>query len=185
VLLLPVFQGLALGDSLPHVHPLFRWLLAVHIVVGIVNYLPTRFAWPALVFGLSQACFAFYYLPGGQGFTFFADPVAAGVVGLTFSLILLFIEGVKASAPVGIEKLWRDFRNMYGLVWGLRIAERLNAAATKHGWPVEFTWGGMIVKTESGTLEPEVQHRVERELRSHLRRFVSHEWIVKRLQGDT
>src|SRR5258708_2402224 len=31
VLLLPVLQGLAYGDSAPHVHALFRWLIAAHI----------------------------------------------------------------------------------------------------------------------------------------------------------
>ncbi|MGC3967192.1 MAG: hypothetical protein QM775_07420 [Pirellulales bacterium] len=79
------------------------------------------------------------------------------------------------------------------------MAERLNAAAKLHGWPVEFTWGGILVIADKNAassvgarpseasldaLDPAVRHRVERELRSLLRRFVSHDWIVKRLEPE-
>jgi hypothetical protein len=174
VLLLPVAKGWAFGDTQPHVHTLFRWLIAAHIVVGVVNYLPTRYAGPAVLFGSAQALVAAEYLP----WPIPRVPHASLIAIVCCAASLLWTNYL--ARPTSF---WRDFRDAYGLVWGLRVAERLNVAAKQHGWPVEFAWGGMIVKTESGTLDPEVRHRIERELRSHLRRFVSHDWIARRLNG--
>jgi hypothetical protein len=183
VLLLPVAQGLAFGDPQPHVHTLFRWLIAAHIVVGVVNYLPTMFAGPACCFGAAQACAARDLLPFPGGDSNLSDVAlllfCASLIGVR---VLLYRRGMNGP---GLHRLWFDFRDAHGLVWGLRIAERLNVVASKHAWPVEFTWGGMLVKTESGELDAEVRHRVERELRSHLRRFVSHEWIARRLSSTS
>jgi hypothetical protein len=179
VLLLPVAQGLAFGDDRPHVHLLFRWVILTHIVVGTVNYLPTRFVGPACCFGAAQFLAAQEFLPFAMPLT--STPWAVlGLLVAAFS-IASFLVCRGCALPPGLDRVWRDFRDAYGLVWGVRIAERLNASALKHGWPVEFTWGGMLVKSESGTLDDELRHRIERELRSHLRRFVSHDWIARRL----
>jgi hypothetical protein len=219
VLLLPVMQGLAFGDPRPHVHALFRWLIAAHIVVGVVNYLPTMFAGPACCFGAAQACAARDLLPFPLGNTNLSDVAlllfCAALIGVR---ILAFR---RAKNGVGLHRLWFDFRDAYGLVWGLRIAERLNAVAVKQGWPVEFGWSairlrrlsyqaiapvsGAAVETRSGTgllncpvpdavdtpsdvllspLPADLRHRIERELRSHLRRFVSHDWIARRLHNE-
>jgi hypothetical protein len=187
VLLLPAFQGWAFGDSRPHVHTLFRWLIAAHIFMGAVNYLPTRFAGPALTFAAAQTCLALRFLPGidvEKHLLIFASPVFAGSVGLFVALLWVRVGSqAPASFPPGVDLLWRDFRDAYGLVWGLRIAERLNASALKHGWPVEFTWGGMLLREGTTELDADVRHRVERELRSHLRRFVSHDWIARRMES--
>lgn len=189
VLLLPAFQGLAFGDARPHVHMLFRWLIAAHIFIGAVNYLPTRYAGPAVVFATAQSFLALRFLPGvdvGKHSLVHAAPVLAGSVGLFIALLWVKLSSQSSSrVPAGLERVWRDFRDAYGLVWGLRIAERLNASAQKHGWPVEFTWGGMLLRDSAAALDAETQHRVERELRSHLRRFVSHAWIVARMPETT
>ncbi len=178
VLLLPVMQGWLFGDQQPHVHLLFRWVIVTHILIGVVNYLPTRYAAPALFFGATQTLISAEYFP-------FALPQVARLWPITLwclcaSLIWASVAARRTRLTPGLDRLWLDFRDAYGLVWGLRIAERLNASAQKHGWPVEFTWGGMIVR-EGAELDAETRHRVEREMRSHLRRFVSHDWIAARL----
>lgn len=183
VLLLPAFQGLAFGDDGPHVHALFRGLIAAHIVIGAVNYLPTGFALSAVLFSAAQACLAWQFLWGiksEHALVGYASAEFAASVGLLCALILAIFQARRTAEP-SPDRLWRDFRDAYGLVWGLRIAERLNASAQKHGWPVEFTWGGMLLREGTAELDPATQHRVERELRSHLRRFVSHDWIAARM----
>jgi hypothetical protein len=113
----------------------------------------------------------------------------------------------RRQAPRGMQRLWSDFRDGYGLVWGVRVVERLNVAARRQGWPVEFTWSGIRVKepdeADNGgrragrpaaagpgkptanddpleRLDPAVRRRIRRELRALLRRFVSAEWIAER-----
>jgi hypothetical protein len=182
VLLMPVLQGRVVGDAEPQVHALFRWLIAIHIVVGVVNYLPTRYAVSALFYGAAQVIVAASYIPFEYAVS---SPCLAALLYWTIAAgWAAFAARRKPRAKTEVDLLWLDFRDMYGLVWGLRIAERLNAAATQHGWPVEFTWGGMLVKTESGTLDEATGHRIERELRSHLRRFVSHDWIAERMPSE-
>lgn len=190
ILLLPVFQGWAYGDEQPHVHGLFRWLLVVHVFVGVGNYLFTRYAPAALLFGCGQLALIAEYLPLGN----FPPSPARELLGLgAIALAILAAFGLtrvgaKIGPRLGIDRLWQDFRNAFGAVWTLRIAERLNAEARQHRWPVEFAWAGVVaVAAEPGTssdlarLDPALQHRIERELRSYLRRFVSHDWISARL----
>lgn len=205
VLMMPVLQGWAYGDREPHVHVLFRWILAAHVVFGLMNFLITRYAGPAIVLAAAQSAIAFSYLPMMR-LQKFTQPVLAGGVGMATALVWVSYIAIRRSVRSrGLQRLWLDFRDAYGAVWALRVAERLNAAAKQHGWPVEFTWGGILVidrappasepsqtiaparpsEAALAALPPEVRHRVERELRSMLRRFVSHEWIVRRLEtGD-
>ncbi len=182
VLLFPVLKGYAFGDYRTQVPVLFRWLIAAHIFIGIVNYLPTRYALPVSFFGIAQYFICRRYLPFSDGPHWndyrYAWPCL--IVAILWAGWSAEFDRAAVAAP-SLNRLWLDFRDAYGLVWGLRVAERLNVSATKHGWPVEFKWGGIVMKTESGELPADVEHRVERELRSMLRRFVSHDWIARRL----
>ena len=42
-----------------------------------------------------------------------------------------------------LEQLWSDFCDQFGVVWGLRVAERINATAAQNGWNVRLTWHGL------------------------------------------
>jgi hypothetical protein len=196
VLLLPVGQGWGYGDTVPHVHGLFQWLIAGHILLAVANYFATRFRGSALVYAVGAVLLSGKFLP------LLVDYGSAGVYWalICFPLCILGAAAIvwrSRRAPPGLQHLWLDFRDAYGAVWALRVAERLNAAAKLHRWPVEFTWSGILVTGDPNVatpndsrpneaalaaLAPTVRHRVERELRSLLRRFVSHEWIVKRLE---
>jgi hypothetical protein len=179
VLLLPVMQGWAFGDRSPSIHPLFLWVIATHILIGFFNYLPTRYVGPVFFLASGQTFMAAEHFPAPltQLTSFWRLTIPCLFIALFWANYLA--RNTPSIAPC-VSLLWRDFRDAYGLVWGLRIAERLNASAQKHGWPVEFTWGGMIVR-DGAELDAETRHRVEREMRSHLRRFVSHDWIAARL----
>lgn len=190
VLLLPVVQGWAYGDESPIVHLLFRWLLLAHVFLGVGNYLFTRFATSAILLGAGELALIAEYLP------FYAQPASrdreliglgclVAAVGFAWAVVLF-----RSRTDRSLERLWGDFRDAYGAVWTLRIAERLNVSARQHRWPVEFSWDGIAVTgegrhglptTDLVGLEPELQHRIERELRSYFRRFVSHDWIARRL----
>jgi hypothetical protein len=78
--------------------------------------------------------------------------------------------------------VWCDFRDGFGAVWTLRVAQRVNESATRHQWPVTLDWQGFIDR-HSGQPAEELPAEVVENLRTLLRRFVSNEWIDKRLDS--
>jgi hypothetical protein len=96
-------------------------------------------------------------------------------------------KGRRTTASDGYDRLWIDFRDAFGLLWALRVQERVNAAAAMYGWPFMLVWSG-FVETESGqpiaAFSPETEKALRQNLKGLLRRFVSPEWIGERLAGD-
>jgi hypothetical protein len=170
VLSLPAAEWLLFAAP-PNVHAARRWFLLVLLVPGVVNYLPTRH-WPsALLFAAGQVELLAAYLPGGS--------LPAGdhwlpALGLIVAALAL-AQRPKQPQPLGdpLDRLWRDFCNLYGIVWGLRVAERFNASAAANRWPVRLAWRGFRSPTGDG---PPVLSAAERKavadnLSSWLRRF--------------
>jgi hypothetical protein len=86
---------------------------------------------------------------------------------------------------LALDRLWRQFRDLCGAAWSLRVAERVNASAKIAGLPVTLGWTGFI--THDGktidSLPVEMQNSITENLCSLLRRFVSRSWIDRRLNG--
>jgi hypothetical protein len=78
-----------------------------------------------------------------------------------------------------LDRVWLDFRDAFGVVWSLRILERMNASATMYDWPVTLTWHGFEPRASATHVDtPSI---LEESFRTLLRRFVSPEWIEARL----
>src|SRR5262245_47231780 len=137
-IVLPLFEKLLLGT-----HSL-DWLriafLFTTLGIGILNYLPTRFGPAAFLWALGCA---------GEMIGVLANqPVPQGGEELVFRLCIV-------SAPVlalarhspgktdELNRLWRDFRDRWGLVWGLRVGDQFNRAAANARWPVTLGWFGL------------------------------------------
>jgi hypothetical protein len=84
------------------------------------------------------------------------------------------------SASKSYDRLWLDFRDLFGLLWGLRLQERVNAASTTAKWDVELQWQGF----QPRRVPPEHREALRQAMTGLLRRFVSHEWIAARLEKD-
>lgn len=181
LLWLPPLQAWVLRDGEPlHVSLVWRWFLFVLLLLGATNYLPTRF-WPsALLVLFGQMCL----MPAGLPFLLprvVAQPLV-GIGLLTLSIGLLCARWPRAApAPSTLDRVWLDFRNMYGAVWGLRVLERLESLGQAQGWPLTFRWHGVEFATEPAVIEPEKIEAVKKGLRSILWRFVSRDWIAERL----
>jgi hypothetical protein len=69
-----------------------------------------------------------------------------------------------------IDRLWLDFRNRFGLVWGQRLREQFNRAALNAGWSVYLAWPGLrrLVLSGPDTSRPE---DILRTLLALLKRF--------------
>lgn len=72
-----------------------------------------------------------------------------------------------------LEQKWADFRDRFGLVWAVRIKERINATAEKERWCTRLEMPGFRSIAGEGLLsELETRARMEHTLRWLLRRFV-------------
>jgi hypothetical protein len=110
---------------------------------------------------------------------------------------------------VGWNRVWSDFRNSFGLLWGMRIVERMSVMSYGSKSPVRLSWSGFhasgtahqpapemqtanttmvaatgdrtAVATGNSLAWPETIGPLEADFRSLLRRFVSNHWIDQRL----
>jgi hypothetical protein len=136
VLLLPILNGL--GElRLEPAHELF---LGATLLVPLLNYLPTRLG-PG-VFLAAAGC--------GLEMVRLIEP--ASPVWLRFAGMGLLALGPWAGwASLGrhavsgteFDRLWLAYRDRFGFVWGQRMREQFNRAATHAGWPVVLRWRGL------------------------------------------
>ena len=69
----------------------------------------------------------------------------------TLSFTTSYLVGGVVSLEHGLEfgpaspenKLWLRFRDAYGAVWALRIAQRVNDTARQQDWDGRLTWSGL------------------------------------------
>jgi len=181
-------QRLALGDAR-------GWFLWILILLGPINFLPTRFWLAALLVAVGQVVALSRYVALPQ-----RPPVPQPeLVGLALCGLGMLSAAASARrktiAANPLDRLWLDFRNSFGLFWSLRVQERMNAASAQHGWDVELGWRGFRRREEA--LKPEAQAKepsdspslalqssepaLRTTFKGLLRRFVSGEWIAERM----
>ncbi|HEY1599666.1 MAG TPA: hypothetical protein VGG64_08695 [Pirellulales bacterium] len=166
VLSLPALQDLLYHYGQPvALDPAWRGFLTILVAVGWVNYLPTRF-WPSsILFGLAQVVLMTDYLPIALPIYASARvPAALTLAALAGLLPILGWPGQRPAAD-SLDGLWRDFRNAYGMLWGVRIRDRAS--------------GGAAAPSAGASADRSAE---ERTFVAHLQRFVSREWIAARSQ---
>lgn len=137
LLLVPLGQNLLL-DAGHAVEAVWLWLLAIMVVIVCINFIPTSLYIPALGLFL-LCCVQLLYHERGP------DRAAAGIVELAGAFVpwaawlSLYRQRCQPVDPHGI---WLSFRDRFGAVWGLRVREQFNAAATHAGWKIELGWSG-------------------------------------------
>lgn len=195
VLLLPSLTSLVdRPDAVLSLHGARQWFLAILIALGLFNGVATRF-WPSSVLATAaQVVVLAPYLPwleaaGESGMLAGHSAYSAGMACLAVAALLRAAglpRRVRAEEP--LDRLWLDFRDSYGAVWGLRVAERMSATGRIAGWPWRLGWNGFYAVDEAERttpLSPETRLGMVRSLRALLRRFVSSGWITERLEPAT
>jgi hypothetical protein len=170
VMLLPLVQrGLLGGQSFDTARVLF---LAAVLGVGLLNYLPTRLAPGVLL--LALGC-GWEMLPlAGQGAVPKAGPFEPGWLCLGLAPWAGLVGWWAAPVPpLELDRIWLDFRNRFGVVWGLRLREQFNNAAANAGWPVALSWYGLVHLAREAPLGEEEQQAIAATLRALLKRFVT------------
>ena len=170
-------QRLEMGDAR-------SWFLWILIVVGPINYLPTRQWLAATLLAAGQVLALSEYLPLVHRNLFAHQQLA----GLWLGCLSLVLARSPHSRDAGkYDRLWLDFRDTFGLFWALRLQERVNAVAQTNGLPVWLSWSGLRDATTSrkiNELDPAIEPTLRTTLKGLLRRFVSGRWIAERLGRD-
>jgi hypothetical protein len=186
ILCQPSIEWLLFG-GVAEIHPARFWFLMILVFVGATNGLGTRNWLASVFFSCGQILLLLPY--------FSAQPVIAADRAAACGLLSLFLWGVcllltdRRSSGVAIrsdanrlDRVWLDFRDAFGVVWSLRILERMNASATMYDWPVTLTWHGF--EPRASATHVDTPSLVEESFRTLLRRFVSPEWIEARLPAQ-
>jgi len=164
------------------------WFLPVLILLGLANWLGTRY-WPsALLAAAAQAAVLLPYFPL---FRYALGPW--GVVAALLSACLAILLGLlglprRRVAATGLNRVWLDFRDAFGVLWSLRLAEQFNATARSFDWKLRIDWDGFRATDDSvdvAHLPAEVDAVVRQNLKNLLRRFVSPAWLQSRLVPPT
>ncbi len=135
--------------------------LAGVVLVGLGNYLPTRWQWAVVGLGLWFGYeFAHLVWPEHRA----PLPVAAAVVA-----VLLWRCAFRRPAGSEFDRTWRSFRDSYGLVWAMRAREQFNNAAQHEGWHARLGWKRLV-----GAQASDPPEEMLAMLRAVLKRFVGY-----------
>lgn len=184
VLALPAARLMFLGrvDESLDLHTAHLLFMALLIVMSLLNGLPTRQWHNAILMAIAQSLLLAGY------FGIRMSPSTLGVVGgqaayvasLAASYWVLRSPHRSGSA---MDRLWLDYRDWFGTLWALRVAERTNAVARMYDWNVTLLWGGFECHADANlpdALSESDRQTLRQSLLNLLRRFVSDDWIERR-----
>lgn len=186
ILCLPVVRSLLFGmGEMAEIHVALSWFLAILIAIVATNHLLTRFAISSVLFTLGQLILFREFLPGANLWPSIstASTQLAAIGLFAASLASVYLSWPRQSlktitAP--LDRVWLDFRDLFGAAWALRVAQRINQSSAMYGWNVRLDWHG-ITLLEGDAISPVTETAIRESLKTILRRFVSPEWIRARL----
>lgn len=184
VLILPALEvGLLRPGRELEVHDLRGWFLWVLLGVQLVNYPPfLRFGWAWLAVSACQIILLSEYLPlvrtAAPDWLSIGSLLLAGATALAAAAMIATTKS--SSRRQGLQRLWRDFRDLYGTLWAMRLAQRINGSASLCEWPIRVSLGGFYDASSGELLQKspsEVSPAFEKNLQNLFRRFVDKDWI--------
>lgn len=163
-------------------HVARQWFMLAILVLGICNYLPTVFMVPVLVVGGLEVALLSGYLtqvmPAGLQFPDLSLPLL--LLSMLFGGWWIGLGLPDRSARSVIDRVWLDFRDLYGGLWALRVQERVNAVAQQNRWPLRLTWGGIRHEATAAPMQNDLEQAVATTMVGIMRRFVSDPWLAAR-----
>ena len=178
VLILPAAESYFIrqGSTL-HIHDARGWFLWVLIVTGWLNHVATRYSLESSLYSLAVVLSLAPHLPLLRWTQSY--PLLASCLTL-FASIRMLLHSRRRRDDFSLDGLWRDFRDSYGAVWGLRVAERVNATSESSGGGGRLAWSGF----EWNNADDQQRKAVVRTLRSLVLRFTSEDWWDQRMGTD-
>jgi hypothetical protein len=169
--LLPVAEGVVTGVPL-QLDSLRLTCVAATLAVGVLNYLPTRFAAVALLLllgcGLELAALVLIPQWDKQALPY----LEIGYLPLaSVPWVAFWCVGGDRPAASEFDRLWLDFRNRFGFVWGQRLRDQFNRSAGHAGWPAVLRWQGLRLSPGARLPDQDVQSAMVGTLRALMKRF--------------
>lgn len=186
ILILPVAESLVLRDGrMPDLQGARAWFMLILIGLGITNSLATRFWFPAILFGGGQLLMLANSLPVLRELVDTSPTITGFTCCAVACIVASQLACRESKKPGSLDIVWRDFRDAFGLLWGLRVAEQANIAARTCDWPLTLRWQGFVDEggetLDWNSLPDETRKSLQQVMRNLLRRFVSSEWIAVRM----
>ena len=166
------------------------------LVMGIGNYCGTRHTLSALIYGTSVLAVVLTCSARAGGWITDRSSVREwSTLGAAIAMIFV----LRSGHPIGqsrFDRVWFDFLDTFGIVWGRRIQDRINFVAEKEGWPVRLVSHGFVsihpaasmsldsndmTEVVGKTISLASDARIEHTIRWLLRRFVDPSWCDARL----
>jgi hypothetical protein len=158
----------------------------VVLVMGWGNYLGTAYTLPAALAGAAATVliWSFHDVPLTTPAAQAQDATIRGwaaVLLAAASLTAAWIAGTRKTWR-GLDGVWRDFGDRFGIVWAKRLMDRVNETAVNERWSARLEMHGFEWTKSSDPAEPtRTTERAEHTLRWLLRRFVDPSWIDERM----
>ncbi|MFP6620858.1 MAG: hypothetical protein VB877_16050 [Pirellulaceae bacterium] len=185
ILVLPAVKNTLLEPgSIFQLHLAWGWFLWLLILLGLLNRIGTRYWLAALLVAVGQCLVLAGHLPwvkyelGGVG-----TLSALACFAVAILVVHLQVRGAPRSLT-GFDRAWIDFRDRFGTLWALRVADRINTLAERQQWNVRLTWQGLRASSDENQslcLDVETAAVLHQNLKNLLRRFVPADWIAERL----
>ena len=156
----------------------WQLLIGSLIGMGLLNYLPTRYAAAALLFAIGQSLLLKPYkfdvsneLLDHQTGIIGISAAAAYVHGSSKVRRDSAIDGERNGLRLSFfNARWFAFRDGWGAFWGLRVMQRVNQTAELSGWPVRLEWWEGFTPMDE-TLDAQTAAHIQQTLDSLLWRF--------------
>ncbi len=210
ILLIPAIQWwLYRPGTTMHVFTAWKLFLFIQIVIGLVNYLPTRYWASALLATAGQVLFVSNHLPlVGFSLPYVAEAEMGpllGLAALASAAWMVHVADLRCRRPSpGVNRVWIDFRDLFGVIWAMRVGQQINTYSAMYGWHISLQWSGLrrIGPEETDTEETvggattsadpasesqmseQTAAALRKSLRNALRRFVPAEWIAERFETE-
>jgi hypothetical protein len=158
-------------------------LLWILILLGPINYVPTRYWLASLLFAAGQIIALCPFLPLIRRSLLVQTELVGFSLAAAAIVAAWLVSLGRTPSRHPLDRLWLNFRDTYGLFWSLRVQERLNASAKQHAWNVELRWTGFRApgsKNCAVQAEFDANPQLRTTFKSLLRRFVSKSWIAAR-----
>lgn len=171
VLLVPAGQALAAptGNRL-ELFAAWRLVLWGLVAMGLLNYLPTRYALAACLAACGQVGLLAPQLVGASD-----DGETNWRIGGLFAILaataLVAVQSRRSiqqqHEPESFNNRWLNFRDAWGAFWALRVLQRVNQAAEAAQWQVRLEWIGFA----PAAVDPATAAHIDQTLDSLLWRF--------------
>jgi hypothetical protein len=170
------FRAWTIDPSLtPTPHAAWRWLTTGLVVMQLLNYLATRHAAAVCLAFAGQVCLL------GDNLMLvpvdYAKRMPYGLVLISAGVLVAILRERRRRGGGDAESAWLEFRDRYGALWALRVAERVNAVALQQHSPFRLRWSGFRFERFDGARQADRQppldaDPIQKTLQAILARFL-------------